>query len=89
MRATPRYSLVGSRNILEDIAGAQSHEDPQPPGYMVAARSNYRMKFRVDDLHALLAELRGAGVHVDAPVEDSEYGRLGCRRDPAGQHGES
>jgi len=39
---------------------------------------------RVDDLDALLAQLRGAGVQVDAKVEKSEYGAFGWIMDPEG-----
>ena len=42
------------------------------------------MNFRVDDLHALLAELRGAGVQVDARVEESEFGCFGWIMHPEG-----
>jgi predicted enzyme related to lactoylglutathione lyase len=42
------------------------------------------INFRVDDLDALLAALRGAGVQVDARVEESEFGRFGWIMDPEG-----
>jgi len=42
------------------------------------------INFRVDDLHALLAQLRAADVEVDAKVDESEYGRFGWIIDPDG-----
>jgi predicted enzyme related to lactoylglutathione lyase len=44
----------------------------------------FMVNFRVDDLHALLGALRGAGVQVDERVEESEYGRFGWIMDPEG-----
>ena len=35
------------------------------------------INFTVDDLDAMLAQLRAAGVEVDDKVEDHEYGRFG------------
>ena len=42
------------------------------------------INFRVDDLDALLAQLRAAGVEVDERVEQSEFGRFGWIVDPEG-----
>ena len=39
--------------------------------------------YRVDDLGAMLAQLRGAGVAVEGPMEH-EYGRFGWGVDPEG-----
>lgn len=43
-----------------------------------------QVNYRVDDLDRLLAQLRRAGVRVDAPVEESHYGRFGWAYDPEG-----
>jgi predicted enzyme related to lactoylglutathione lyase len=44
----------------------------------------FMVNFRVEDLDAMLAQLRSAGVEViDAPVE-SDYGRFGWAVDPEG-----
>jgi predicted enzyme related to lactoylglutathione lyase len=50
--------------------------DPSPASFMI--------NFRVDDLDAMLAQLRGAGVTVDDKVDDSEYGKFGWAMDPEG-----
>ena len=42
------------------------------------------INFRVDDLDALLQQLRSEGVQVDADVQDSEYGKFGWIMDPEG-----
>jgi catechol 2,3-dioxygenase-like lactoylglutathione lyase family enzyme len=44
----------------------------------------FMVNFRVDDLDAMLAQLRAAGVRVDDKVDDSEYGRFGWAHDPEG-----
>ena len=41
------------------------------------------VNYRVDDLEAMLAQLRGAGVAVEGPMEH-EYGRFGWGVDPEG-----
>ena len=42
------------------------------------------INFRVDDLDALLAQLRADGIDVDDRVDESEYGRFGWLMDPEG-----
>lgn len=42
------------------------------------------INFTVDDLDAMLAQLRDAGATTDPNVEDSEHGRFGWVTDPAG-----
>jgi predicted enzyme related to lactoylglutathione lyase len=49
---------------------------PGPAGWMI--------NYRVDDLDALLAQLRAAGVWVAEKVEDTEYGKFGWAADPEG-----
>jgi predicted enzyme related to lactoylglutathione lyase len=41
-------------------------------------------RVRVDNLERMLAQLRAAGVEVDAKVDESEYGRFGWLIDPEG-----
>jgi predicted enzyme related to lactoylglutathione lyase len=81
---------------IEAFGGAMFAEDATRPGYTVwspfahdthyfaPSDKPFMVNFRVDDLHALLAMLRGAGVQVDARVEESEYGRFGWIMDPEG-----
>ena len=49
---------------------------PNPAGWMI--------NYRVDNLDALLAQLRAAGVWVAEKVEDTEYGKFGWAADPEG-----
>ncbi|HEV3089379.1 MAG TPA: VOC family protein [Candidatus Elarobacter sp.] len=44
----------------------------------------FMVNFRVDDLDAVLAELRAAGAAVDDAVDDSGLGRFGWVTDPEG-----
>lgn len=44
----------------------------------------WMINFRVNDLDAMLAQLREAGVEVLDNVEDHEYGRFGWAVDPEG-----
>src|SRR3954462_7754648 len=44
----------------------------------------FMVNFRVDDLDAMLAQLRSAGVEVIDALEESEFGRFGWAVDPEG-----
>ena len=71
-------------------------QDPDTVGYTVwgpfqddtkyfhPSTKAYMFNFRVDDLDALLEQLRAAGVEVDDNVEEYEYGRFGWVMDPEG-----
>ncbi len=48
------------------------------------AEKQSMVNFTVRDLDAMLAQLRAAGVEVDARVEEHEYGRFGWCVDPEG-----
>ena len=52
--------------------------------YFAPSAAPFMVNFRVDDLHALLAQLRSAGCDVDAKVEESEFGAFGWVMDPDG-----
>ena len=81
---------------VEAWHGARFAEDASRPGYALWAPlpadtgyfgdggQAHMVTFRVDDLDALLAQLRAAGVAVDERVEESEYGRFGWITDPEG-----
>jgi predicted enzyme related to lactoylglutathione lyase len=81
---------------ISDFGGAMYPEDAQRPGftlwnpfkedtkYFAPSDKPFMINFRVDDLHALLAQLRSEGVQVDAKVDESEYGRFGWIMDPEG-----
>lgn len=81
---------------IEPWGGTRFTEDEQRHGYtawcpfasdttyFAPSTQPYMINFRVDDLDALLAQLREAGVEVDDRVEDGEYGRFGWILDPEG-----
>ena len=76
--------------------GAMFAEDESRPGctlwapfaedtdYFGAGGREFMLDFRVDDLDALLANLRAAGVAVDPNVQQDENGRFGWITDPEG-----
>ena len=81
---------------VEEWGGVRFDENPGGTGYTLwtpfAADTSYfapstqpyMINFRVDDLDALLAQLRTDGVDVDDRVDESEYGRFGWIMDPEG-----
>jgi predicted enzyme related to lactoylglutathione lyase len=52
--------------------------------YFGPADQGWMISYRVRDLDAMLAQLRGAAVDVAAEVEESEFGRFGWAYDPEG-----
>jgi len=42
------------------------------------------INFRVADLDLMLAQLRAAGVEVDAKTDESDFGKFGWCMDPEG-----
>jgi predicted enzyme related to lactoylglutathione lyase len=52
--------------------------------YFEPGRADFMVNFVVDDLDAMLAQLRAAGAQVDSRTERSEYGYFGWVVDPEG-----
>lgn len=83
-------------DINPDFGGAIFPENARRPGhtvwcpfkgdtqYFAPSAKPFMINFRVDDLDALLAQLRAAGVQVDAKVEKSDFGGFGWSIDPEG-----
>jgi predicted enzyme related to lactoylglutathione lyase len=81
---------------VEEWGGVRFDENERRPGYTLwspfaadtgyfgPGAQSYMINFRVDDLDALLAQLRSAGVAVDERVDESEFGRFGWVVDPEG-----
>ena len=79
---------------LEEWGGAvfQAHDGDQTVWHASELSSDYHgsgelgmmLNYRVDDLDALLAQLRAAGVEVLDRVMDEEHGRFGWAVDPEG-----
>ena len=57
-------------------------EDTQ---YMEPSSLPYMINFRVDDLDALLSQLKEAGVEVDDKTSNDEFGKFGWCFDPEGR----
>lgn len=81
---------------VEHWGGVRFDEDEDRAGYVLwspfdsatdyfaPSAQPYMVNFRVDDLDALLEQLRVAGVTVDERIEESELGRFGWVMDPEG-----
>lgn len=52
--------------------------------YFGRREQTWMINFRVNDLDAMLAQLRAAGVEVLDNVEEADYGRFGWAVDPEG-----
>lgn len=57
---------------------------PQKSNYFDPSPSPFMINYRVDDLRAMLAELREKGCAVDERIEESEFGKFGWVQDPEG-----
>jgi len=52
--------------------------------YFNPSQKDYMFNYRVDDLTALLEELKKEGVEVVGEIEEYEYGKFGWIMDPEG-----
>ena len=57
---------------------------PADTGYFDPSSAPFMINYRVDDLDAVLSELRAEGCAVDERVDSSEFGRFGWVMDPEG-----
>lgn len=57
---------------------------PEDSGYFAPSQKPFMLNFIVDDLDAMLAQLRAAGVAVDEKILDDTNGRFGWFLDPEG-----
>ncbi|MDB4898360.1 MAG: Glyoxalase-like domain protein [Gemmatimonadetes bacterium] len=57
---------------------------PHNTTYLGATGAQWMANYRVPNLHAMLAQLRAAGVDVDEKTDESEFGRFGWATDPEG-----
>jgi predicted enzyme related to lactoylglutathione lyase len=57
---------------------------PADTTHFAPGTASFMINYRVDDLLALLAALRGEGVQVDEKVDESGYGKFGWILDPEG-----
>ena len=49
----------------------------QETEYFLPSTASFMINYRVEDLHALLAQLRLEGCNVDEKIDESEYGKFG------------
>jgi predicted enzyme related to lactoylglutathione lyase len=57
---------------------------PEDSDYFSPSEAGFMINYRVDDLQALLEQLRQEGCQVDPKVEESEFGKFGWVMDPEG-----
>jgi predicted enzyme related to lactoylglutathione lyase len=57
---------------------------PNDSNYFAPSTQPFMINYRVDDLYALLAQLRLEGCAVDTQIEESEFGKFGWVMDPEG-----
>lgn len=57
---------------------------PKDSNYFQPTEKEFMVNFRVDDLYALLEELKKEGVRVIDETEESEFGKFGWIIDPDG-----
>jgi predicted enzyme related to lactoylglutathione lyase len=57
---------------------------PSNTKYFGPSKADFMVNYRIDDLDALLAAMKAAGVEVDPQREDSDYGRFAWITDPDG-----
>lgn len=57
---------------------------PQTTKYFGASKSSFMINYRVDNLDALLEDLKKSGIEIDPHREDGDYGRFAWITDPDG-----
>ena len=77
-----RDELLALEKRKSELSAKFKHAPTPAPRLHPKLADIYRQK--VDDLHAVLAELRAEGVQVDDKVEELEYGKFGWIIDPEG-----
>jgi len=75
------YGVFSSQNSDEKTVWSTF---PLDTDYFGPGTSPFMINFRVLDLDAMLAQLREAGIQVEAPVDQAGYGRFGWATDPEG-----
>jgi predicted enzyme related to lactoylglutathione lyase len=57
---------------------------PQTTKYFGASKAGFMLNYRVDNLDALLEDLKASGIEIDPHREDADYGRFAWITDPDG-----
>lgn len=57
---------------------------PGTTKYFAPSQASFMINYRVEDLDAVLEQLRAEGVEIDERIEEYEYGRFAWIMDPEG-----
>ena len=57
---------------------------PQTTKYFSASKASFMVNYRVDNLDALLEDLKKSGIEIDPHRKDYDYGRFAWITDPDG-----
>ena len=83
------YGYVTFPNLEDSESNRESYTVWSPfkndTRYFHPSKLPYMINFRVDDLTALLQQLKDAGVEVDEKTTDDEFGKFGWCIDPEGR----
>jgi predicted enzyme related to lactoylglutathione lyase len=83
----PDNGAVFKWRTLEEPAGERYtvwSPFPSDTDYFAPSKQPFMINFQVENLEAVLAELKREGVDVDPNVETSEFGKFGWIMDPDG-----
>jgi predicted enzyme related to lactoylglutathione lyase len=75
------YGLLTSAGAGEQTVWSSF---PADTPYFGPGPATFMINYRVQNLDAMLAQLRAAGAQVEDRVEEYEYGRFGWASDPEG-----
>lgn len=81
VEAGQRYATLESEGPREQTVWSAFPLDTE---YFGPGLSPLMVNYRVDDLDAMLAQLRSAGAEVEDRIDEYDYGRFGWARDPEG-----
>jgi predicted enzyme related to lactoylglutathione lyase len=57
---------------------------PETTDYFLPSQKEFMINYRVENLDAMVKQLKDAGADVDVKTEDLEYGRFAWATDPEG-----
>ena len=81
------HAMIGADPDTGDAgasAGTVWSPFPADTTYFGSGPAGWMINYRVQDLDAMLAQLRAAGAWVSDEVQEGEYGRFGWAADPEG-----
>jgi len=84
IKADPQYGKMFEWQQEGTPGGTVWSIFPRDTKYFDPSHAAFMVNYRVDNLDALLEELRAAGVWIDPKREDHDYGRFAWIMDPDG-----